>query len=185
MILVSLESWRRDLSKLMIRFWRTMPNFQILSKSKFFEVHQNWQNFHQISNFAKFKIWQKIKIPPRWFIVTLWSNQNSKIECFSKIGRSMGVTTVTKVFPKFWSRYQNPKISKIGSNHQNFVRKILKTQPFAKKRRTKSRSWWCRKSGNCRNWRLFACRAGKNLGGVPDRHLKPTQFVTKIFFFDF
>ena len=30
-----LESWDWDLSKLMIRFWWTMPNFQILSKSKF------------------------------------------------------------------------------------------------------------------------------------------------------
>ena len=31
-----------------------------------------------------------------------------------------------KIFPKFWSRYQNPKITKIGSHRlQNFVRKIL------------------------------------------------------------
>ena len=132
MILVSFESWRRDLSKLMIRFWWTMPNFQILSKIKFRSSPKNLP----ISSNLKFEIFL--------FRQNLTKNQNSATVVYC-----LNLPTLSKfqnqnfpklvpiwahnrdnIFPKFWSRYQNPKITKIGSTHQNLnlQNKILKTR---------------------------------------------------------
>ena len=78
----------------------------------------------RISNFRflpKFKIWQKIKIPPRWFIITWRYHQIGKIRIFHHLSQH-GRTDVTKTFPKFWSPYRSksPKFIKIGSHRQNF-----------------------------------------------------------------
>ena len=61
MILVFLESWDRDLSKFMIRFWRTMPNFQILSKFIFWSSPKlQISSKFKISSVTKFDDFVKI-----------------------------------------------------------------------------------------------------------------------------
>ena len=82
---------------------------------------QNLKSFETLKSkiFNFDKIWPKIKIPPRWFIITLRFHQNSKVKIFQNWSEYWR-TILHKLFSKFWSRYQNPKITKIGSNHQNF-----------------------------------------------------------------
>ena len=55
------------------------PKIQNLTKS------QNLKSLTLKSKIFNFdKIWQKIKIPPRWFIITLRFHQNSKVKIFWK-----------------------------------------------------------------------------------------------------
>ena len=60
----------QNLPKSKIRFRVKDPKFG-------FELGLRISNFRFLQ---KFEIWQKIKIPPRWFTVTLWSNQDFKIK---------------------------------------------------------------------------------------------------------
>ena len=115
--------------------------------SKFEILNPKIQNLKSLTLKSKIfhfdKIWQKIKIPPRWFIITLrfppkfdgqnfpklvpiWANKRDKT--FFKILKSIW-TKITKIF------------TKIGSHHQNFVRKILKTRNG---RQYSSCRRWCR-----------------------------------------
>ena len=99
MILVFLESWDWDLSKLVIRFWRTMPNFQILSNFKFrsspkFPISSNFkfckiqiltknQNSATVvyCNFVILSKFQSQNFPK---LVRIWSHNRDKTK-FSKI----------------------------------------------------------------------------------------------------
>ena len=91
--------------------------------SKFEILNPKIQNLKSLTLKSKIfnfdKIWPKIKIPPRWFIITLRFHQNSNGQNFPKLVPIWG-NNRDKLFSKFWSRYQNPKITKIGSHHQNF-----------------------------------------------------------------
>ena len=90
------------------------PKIQNLTKS------QNLKSLTLESKIFNFdKIWQKIKIPPRWFIITLPFDQNLKVKILWKFV-PIWANTRDKLLSKFWSRYQNPKITKISSNHRNF-----------------------------------------------------------------
>ena len=71
----------------------------------------------KIFNFDK--IWPKIKIPPRSFIITLRFHQNSKVKIFQNLSQ-YGRTILTRFFQNFEVDIKITKIPKIGSNHQNF-----------------------------------------------------------------
>ena len=108
------------------KFWRKLkfeilnPKIQNLTKS------QNLKSLTLKSKIFNFdKIWQKIKIPPRWFIITLRFHQNSKVKIFQNLSQ-YGVTTVTKTFSKFWSRYQNHQNLQNWLSSPKFWRKFLK-----------------------------------------------------------
>ena len=77
----------------------------------------------KIFNFDK--IWQKIKIPPRWFIITLRFHQNSKVKIFQNLSQ-YGRTIRYKIFSKFWSRYQNHQNLQNWLSSPKFWRKFLK-----------------------------------------------------------
>ena len=99
--------------------------------SKFEILNPKIQNLKSLTLKSKIfnfdKIWPKIKIPPRWFIVTLWSNQNFNGQNFPKICPNMGATIRYKDFSKILkSISKSPNSSKIGSHHQNFEGKFLK-----------------------------------------------------------
>ena len=83
----------------------------------------------RISNFRflpKFKIWPKIKIPPRWFIITLRFHQNSKVKIFQNLSQ-YGRTIVTKTFQNFEVDIKITKIHQNWLKSPKFWRKILKT----------------------------------------------------------
>ena len=101
--------------------------------SKFEILNPKIQNLKSLTLKSKIfnfdKIWPKIKIPPRWFIITLRFHQNSKVKIFQNLSQ-YGRNNRHKLFSKFWSRYQNHQ------NHQNwlkspkFWRKFLKLLGF-------------------------------------------------------
>ena len=96
------------------------PKIQNLTKS------QNLRSLTLKSKIFNFdKIWQKIKIPPRWFIITLRFHQNSKVKNFEKIVPIWG-NTRHKIFSKFWSRYQNHQNLQNWLSSPKFWRKFLK-----------------------------------------------------------
>ena len=80
----------------------------------------------KIFNFDK--IWQKIKIPPRWFIITLRFHQNSKVKIFPKFV-PIWANKRYKIFSKFWSRYQNHQNLQNWLSSPKFWRKFLKPFP--------------------------------------------------------
>ena len=65
------------------------------------------------------KIWPKIKIPPRWFIITLRFHQNSMVKIFQNWSQ-YGRTRLTRLFQNFEVDTKITKFAKIGSHHQNF-----------------------------------------------------------------
>ena len=91
--------------------------------SKFEILNPKIQNLKSLTLKSKIfnfdKIWPKIKIPPRWFIITLRFHQNSKVKIFQNLSQ-YGVTSVTNFFQNFEVDTKITKITKIGSNHQNF-----------------------------------------------------------------
>ena len=96
--------------------------------SKFEILNPKIQNLKSLTLKSKIfhfdKIWQKIKIPPRWFIITLRFHPNSKVKIFQNWSQYRR-TTVTRLFSKFWSRY-GPKFAKFSQNW-------LKSPKFCKK----------------------------------------------------
>ena len=121
MILVSLESGDWDLSK----FGKT----KLVKGSKIW-ISARVKDF-KCSIFAKFKIfhfdkiWPKIKIPPRWFIVTWRYHQICEIR-FHQNWSQYGRTNVTRpTFTKL-CRHQNPKSPKLALITK-ILKKILKT----------------------------------------------------------
>ena len=98
--------------------------------SKFEILNPKIQNLKSLTLKSKIfnfdKIWPKIKIPPRWFIITLRFHQNSKVKIFKNLSQ-YGRTILTNFFQNFEVDIKITKITKIGSNHQNFQQKILKT----------------------------------------------------------
>ena len=96
------------------------PKIQNLTKS------QNLKSLTLKSKIFNFdKIWQKIKIPPRWFIITLRFHQNSMVKIFQNLSQ-YGRTRRHKIFSKFWSRYQNHQNLQNWLKSPKFWRKFLK-----------------------------------------------------------
>ena len=96
------------------------PKIQNLAKS------QNLRSLTLKSKIFDFdKIWPKIKIPPRWFIITLLFHQNSKFKIFQNLSQ-YGVTTVTNFFQNFEVDTKIPKSPKLALITK-ILKKILKT----------------------------------------------------------
>ena len=80
----------------------------------------------KISNFDK--IWQKIKIPPRWFIITLRFHQNSKVKILKNLSQYAGNNrwhkTFFKILKSIWTKI--PKSAKMAQITK-ILKKILKT----------------------------------------------------------
>ena len=91
--------------------------------SKFEILNPKIQNLKSLTLKSKIfnfdKIWQKIKIPPRWFIITLLFHQNSMVKIFQNWSQ-YGRTRVTNFFQNFEVDIKITKFTKIGSHHQNF-----------------------------------------------------------------
>ena len=92
--------------------------------SKFEILNPKIQNLRSLTLKSKIfnfdKIWPKIKIPPRWFIITLRFHQNSKVKIFQNLSQ-YGVTTVTNFFQNFEVDTKIPKSPKLA-----LITKILK-----------------------------------------------------------
>ena len=92
--------------------------------SKFEILNPKIQNLKSLTLKSKIfifdKIWQKIKIPPRWFIITLRFHQNSKVKILKNLSQ-YGVTSVTNFFQNFEVDTKIPKSPKLA-----LIAKILK-----------------------------------------------------------
>ena len=85
--------------------------------SKFEILNPKIQNLKSLTLKSKIfifdKIWQKIKIPPRWFIITLRFYQNSMVKILKNLSQ-YGVTTVTNFFQNFEVDTKIPKSPKLA-----------------------------------------------------------------------
>ena len=92
--------------------------------SKFEILNPKIQNLKSLTLKSKIfnfdKIWPKIKIPPRWFIITLRFHQNSMVKIFQNWSQ-YGRTTVTNFFQNFEVDTKIPKSPKLA-----LITKILK-----------------------------------------------------------
>ena len=125
------------------KFWRKiiLPKLTKLVITQNLTKSQNLRSLTLKSKIFDFdKIWPKIKIPPRWFIITLRFHQNSMVKIFqnwSQYGRNNASQTFFKILKSI------PK----SQNHQNwlkspkFWRKFLK-RPISSRT---PRSWPQRK----------------------------------------
>ena len=97
--------------------------------SKFEILNPKIQNLKSLTLKSKIfifdKIWQKIKIPPRWFIITLRFHQNSKVKILKNLSQ-YGVTRVTNFFQNFEVDTKIPKSPKLALITK-ILKKILKT----------------------------------------------------------
>ena len=110
------ENWRIEILN---------PKIQNLTKS------QNLKSLTLKSKIFNFdKIWPKIKIPPRWFIITLSLrfHQNSMVKILKNLSQ-YGVTNVTNFFQNFEVDTKIPKSPKLALITK-ILKKILKTQHF-------------------------------------------------------
>ena len=97
--------------------------------SKFEILNPKIQNLKSLTLKSKIfdfdKIWPKIKIPPRWFIITLRFHQNSMVKIFQNWSQ-YGRTNVTNFFQNFEvdiKIQKSPKLAQITK----ILKKILKT----------------------------------------------------------
>ena len=97
--------------------------------SKFEILNPKIQNLKSLTLKSKIfifdKIWQKIKIPPRWFIITLLFHQNSMVKILKNLSQ-YGVTILTNFFQNFEVDTKMPKSPKLALITK-ILKKILKT----------------------------------------------------------
>ena len=79
----------------------------------------------KISIFTKFKFWQKNKIPPRWFIITLRFHPNSKVKIFQNWSQYWR-TILTNFFQNFEVDTKIPKSPKLAQITKILKKKFLK-----------------------------------------------------------
>ena len=98
--------------------------------SKFEILNPKIQNLKSLTLKSKIfnfdKIWPKIKIPPRWFIITLRFHQNSMVKIFknlSQYGRHNPLQTFFKILKSIPKSPKSPKLALITK----ILKKILKT----------------------------------------------------------
>ena len=101
-----------------------ISKFEILNpKIKNLVISRNLKSLTLKSKIFNFdKIWQKIKIPPRWFIITLRFHPECKNQNFPKVVPIWANRSLQRLFPKFWSPYQNLQ----NSTKLALITKILK-----------------------------------------------------------
>ena len=102
--------------------------------SKFEILNPKIQNLKSLTLKSKIfnfdKIWPKIKIPPRWFIITLRFHQNSMVKIFqnlSQYGRNNSYKTFFKILKSIPKSPKSPKLALITK----ILKKILKTNAFS------------------------------------------------------
>ena len=134
-----------DISKFEILNPKIQNLRSLTLKSKIFD-------FDKIS-----KIWPKIKIPPRWFIITLRFHQNSKVKILKHLSQYRA-TRVTRFFQNF---EVDIKITKSPNwlSSPKFWRKFLKPGPGGR-----SAASWRLNSGPSR-WCSGPAAAGPGGGG--------------------
>ena len=108
------------------KFWRKSKIWVSLTlKCKNLTKSQNLKSLTLKSKIFIFeKIWQKIKIPPRWFIITLRFHQNSSGHNFEKFVPIWALTDVRQTFFK---------ILKSISKSPKFTQNWLSLPKFCKK----------------------------------------------------
>ena len=111
--------------------------------SKFEILNPKIQNLRSLTLKSKIfdfdKIWPKIKIPPRWFIITLRFHQNSMVKIFQNWSQ-YGVTILTRFFQNFEVDTKIPKSPKLAQITK-ILKKILKTLMLLRIRAKFEFSW--------------------------------------------